>query len=145
MSREIDTTVDVAAGPTRVWEILTDFDAYPEWNPFIRRIAGGLTPGATLDAFMKPAGSRGMGFKPTVIAAEPNRELRWLGHLWVPGLFDGEHVFRIEEIAPGRCRLHHSESFKGILAPLLIRFLESSSRKGFEAMNQGFKARAERA
>ena len=143
MSHEIVTSVDVAAAPDRVWEVLTDFAAYADWNPFITRIAGPLTPGAKLDAFIKPAGSRGMGFKPTVVAVEPNHELRWLGHLFVPGLFDGEHVFRIEEIGSGRTRLHHSESFKGVLAPVLLRVLESGSRQGFEAMNQALKVRAE--
>jgi len=37
-----------------------------------------------------------MTFRPTILKAEPNRELRWLGHLLVPGLFDGEHIFTIE-------------------------------------------------
>lgn len=143
MSREIVTTVDIAAAPERVWRVLTDFAAYPEWNPFFPRMAGTLAPGAKLDAFMKPAGSRGMGFKPTVVAVEPNRELRWLGHLFVPGIFDGEHVFRLEETGPGRTRLHHSESFRGVLATLVLRLVESGTRQGFEAMNQALKARAE--
>ena len=144
MTREITTAVDVAATPARVWEVLTDFPAYPEWNPFITRIAGDLTPGGTLDAFMRPEGSRGMGFKPTLVAADAPRELRWLGHLLVPGLFDGEHRFWIEEIGPGRSRLHHSERFTGVLAPLLLRFLEKGSRAGFESMNAALKERAER-
>jgi hypothetical protein len=36
-----------------------------------------------------------MTFRPTVLNAETNRELRWLGHLLAPGLFDGEHSFTI--------------------------------------------------
>ena len=145
MTRRIATTVDISATADRVWEILTDFDAYPAWNPFITRIAGPLTVGARLDAFLKPPGSRGMGFKPTLLAAEAPRELRWLGYLFVPGLFDGEHSFRIEEIAAGRVRLHHEESFRGLLAPLLLRLLETGTRAGFEAMNQSLQLRAEAA
>ena len=45
-----------------------------------------------------------MRFKPRVLKAEPNRELRWLGHLGIPGLFDGEHIFTIEPLDQERVR-----------------------------------------
>lgn len=143
MAHQITSKIDVHATPDRVWEILTDFDAYPEWNPFITSLAGSPSVGGKLDVFMKPPGGRGMRFKPTVVAVEPNRELRWLGRLIVPGLFDGEHVFQIEEVAPDRVRFHQEERFKGMLVPLLMRFIESGTQKGFEAMNHALKARAE--
>jgi uncharacterized protein YndB with AHSA1/START domain len=31
--RELGTEVEIAAPPERIWEILTDFAAYPDWNP----------------------------------------------------------------------------------------------------------------
>jgi len=43
-----------------------------------------------------------MTFRPTILKAEPERELRWLGRLLLPGLFDGEHVFEIEQIMVDR-------------------------------------------
>ena len=84
-----------------------------------------------------------MSMRPTVLAAAPSRELRWLGHLGVPGLFDGEHRFRIEPLGTDRVRFIQEERFSGLLAPLVLRFVERSTRQGFEAMNQALKARAE--
>ena len=43
-------------------------------------------------------------FKTTVLVAEPYRELRWMGRLIIPGLFDGEHVLTIETIEDDRVR-----------------------------------------
>jgi uncharacterized membrane protein len=32
--------IHMKAPAQRVWQVLTDFAAYPEWNPFIRRVNG---------------------------------------------------------------------------------------------------------
>ena len=34
--------------------------------------------------------------QPTVLVVQPERELRWIGRLFIPGIFDGEHSFIIE-------------------------------------------------
>ncbi len=143
MPNYLHTEIEVRATPERVWDVLTDFAAYPDWNPFIPHIAGPLVVGARLDARLRPPGGRGMRFRPTLLAATPARELRWLGHLGFPGLFDGEHGFRIEPLGRDRVRFVQEERFAGLLAPLLLRFLDHRTRQGFDAMNRALKARAE--
>jgi hypothetical protein len=83
-----------------------------------------------------------MTFKPTVLAAEPARELRWLGRLLVPGLFDGEHSFRIEPLPGGRSRFVQSERFSGVLVRPLRKTLDRTLL-GFEQMNGALKAEVE--
>ena len=79
---------------------------------------------------------------PTVLTVEPGRELRWTGHLMIPGVFDGEHRFRIEAAGPGRVRFTQSERFGGILVPLLWRKLrDGGTAKGFRAMNEALARR----
>jgi len=127
-----------------VWEQLADTDAYAEWNPFVRRLSGELHEGATLTVQIAPPGARAMTFKPTVLTAEIGRELRWRGRLLIPGLFDGEHSFRLEELPGGRTRLIQAESFRGLLVGLAGATLQKT-RLGFEQMNQAIKQRAEAA
>jgi hypothetical protein len=86
-----------------------------------------------------------MTFKPKVLTAEPNRELRWLGHLLVPGVFDGEHSFTIDPLEENRVRFVQREAFKGLLVPLFGRSLETNTQQGFEEMNRALKERAEAA
>jgi hypothetical protein len=143
MSTQLHTEIAIEATPQRVWEILTDFAAYPNWNPFIPRISGPGTVGSRLDVQLRPPGGRVMRMRPTVLAATPSRELRWLGKLGVSGLFDGEHRFRIEPQGTDRVRFVQEERFTGLLAPLIMRFIARATRQGFEAMNQALKARAE--
>jgi hypothetical protein len=141
--KQLYTEIEIDASAKRVWELLTDFASYPEWNPFIRSIGGQPAPGERLRARLEPPGGLAMTFKPKVLTAEPNRELRWLGHLLVPGLFDGEHSFTIQPLEDDRVRFVQREVFRGLLVPLFARSLESKTRRGFEEMNRALKGRVE--
>ncbi len=35
--RELRTEIEIAAPTTKVWNILTDFDAWKEWNPIVNQ------------------------------------------------------------------------------------------------------------
>lgn len=134
--------IEIDASPEAVWAVLADTDAYPDWNPFVRKVEGELREGAKLEVRIAPPGGRAMTFKPVVLAAEPGRELRWLGRLLLPGLFDGEHSFRLEPLELGRTRFTQAESFSGILVPLLRKTL-GKTQAGFEQMNNALKLRVE--
>ena len=141
--KELRSEIEIEASAERVWRVLTDFDAYPEWNPFIRRVSGRPEVEERLVVRMRPSGTRGMTFRPTVMKVVPNRELRWLGHLLVPGIFDGQHIFEIEELERARVRFVQREVFKGLLVPLLARNLDRDTQRGFEEMNRALRERAE--
>ena len=112
------------------------------WNPFITRIEGKGEPGARLRIEIKPPGRSAMTFSPAVLAVRPAKELRWRGRLLLPGIFDGEHAFELEERG-STCVFRQSERFTGLLVPLLGGTLEATER-GFQAMNVALKRRAER-
>jgi hypothetical protein len=140
--RVVLTQVRIAAPASRVWQVLTDFPRYPEWNPFITEIEGLPEVGARLRVRIQPPGRRPMTFKPTLLVVTRDRELRWLGHLFLPRLFDGEHSFRIED--KGRkSRFHQSERFSGVLVGFFGVGIFDATQRGFEAMNTALKVRAE--
>lgn len=141
--REIESAIEIRAPASRVWDILTDFARYPQWNPFITRIEGVPRAGARLAVTIQPPGSRPMTFRPVVLRAEPGRELSWLGRVLLPGLFDGEHVFRIESAGEGTVRFRQSERFCGLLVPLVWGKVGDKTRRGFELMNEAIKRVAE--
>src|SRR5215218_1588719 len=145
VQREISHTIEIDASPAAVWRELADTGAYGHWNPFVRRLDGELAENERLEVEITPPEGRAMTFRPTVLAAKPGRELRWRGHLLVPGLFDGEHSFEIQPLEDDRVRFIQREAFKGLLVPLFAQSLESNTRRGFEEMNHALKERAEAA
>lgn len=141
--KEISTQITINAPAERVWQILTDFDQYPAWNPFIKSITGEPKVGDTIVARIEPPGAQGMTFNPTVLAFIPNQEFRWKGKLFVKGLFDGEHIFQLIPNADDTTTLLHREVFTGILVPLFSNMLDKNTMEGFILMNLALKQRAE--
>jgi hypothetical protein len=140
--RLLETEIEINAGPERVWAILTDFDKYPEWNPFIKKAKGTIRVDEKLEICLSPPNSKETIFNPTVKKVVENSEISWLGHLLFPGIFDGEHIFTITKSKHG-CMLVQKEKFRGLLVPLLWRRLNSDIRAAFELMNNALKERAE--
>ncbi len=118
MSTTVTTTVDIPAASEAVWEVMTDFAAYGEWNPFMDRVEGTPLVGSKPRVHMNPPGGRDVTFRPTVLAAVPGRELRWLDTLGVRGLFDGEHSFTLTADGNGGTRLTHGKRLSGVLVTL---------------------------
>ena len=108
MSLTISTNVDIDAPKQSVWDVLTDFAAYHKWNPYMQ-IEGIAEVGTKLTVHMGASGGRAAAFKPTVLAATPSAELRWLGKLGFGGIVDGEHFFILDRNADGSTHLTDGE------------------------------------
>ena len=134
-----ETDILIDARPERVWALLTDPVAHAAWNPMIEAVAGRFTPGQRVRLTMRTPSGGTMTFRPRVLVADPGCELRWLGRLGLPRLFDGEHSFRLIPEAGGT-RLVQGERFCGVL----LRAMDVQQvRAGFEAGNAALKAMAE--
>lgn len=142
MPTVLHTEIQIATPPATVWAILTDFAAYPNWNPFITTLAGDLAVGGRLIIRLAPPGGRPVTIKPTVTEVDAGRSFEWLGRLGLPRVFDGRHRFELIPDGAGT-RLLQTERFEGVLVPLVRTSLETRTRAGFEAMNKALKARAE--
>jgi len=142
--RTLRSEIEIRASAEQVWQTLMDFGAHAEWNPFIPEISGTPISGHRLEVLIKPPGTRGMRFRPTVLVAKPPREFRWLGRIGISMLFDGEHTFQILPLTDNKVLFSQEENFTGLLVPLLWRSLETNTRAGFQLMNKALKQRVEK-
>jgi hypothetical protein len=124
--------------------VLTDFASYPVWNPFVRSISGELQTGSRLAVRIAPSGGAGMAFKPVITEFRETAVLEWLGHLLVPGIFDGRHRFELTRLSDDATSFAQSETFSGITIPFFSSVLKDTER-GFAAFNEALKLRSEAA
>lgn len=139
MKKEITSSIVINTKAEIVWNILTDFQKYSEWNPFIHSITGEPIVGQNIHAKIQ-----NMNFKPEVLVYEENKEFKWIGKLFFKGLFDGEHRFQLKANANGTTTFTQSENFSGVLVGLFSKKLDKETLPGFEEMNERLKERSEK-
>lgn len=142
MKKHFETEINIAATPEKIWSVISDFQSYPEWNPFIRSISGDQRLGATLQVNLHPPEGKAMKFAPALLVFDKNKELRWKGKFLFKGLFDGEHYFIIEPLKNGSSLFLHGEHFNGLLVGMLSKTL-SETEQHFKLMNEALKKQCE--
>jgi hypothetical protein len=141
---KITTSILINATAEKVWSIVTDFESYDQWNPFIKLISGEIKVGNKLQVLIVPPNGNTMKFKPTILVANEDKELKWIGKLFFKGLFDGVHQFEIIDNNNGTATFKQSESFKGLLVPFFKKMINVNTKNGFVLMNGALKEIAER-
>jgi hypothetical protein len=142
---ELTSATEIAAPAETVWRILTDFESYADWNPFIVRASGSARIGGEVHVRVRSSFGLRLRFRATVTGHEQNHELRWSGQFGSRAIAAGEHVFSIEPTGTARVRFVQREIFRGALPLVFESLLERETRRGFDAMNRALRARAERA
>jgi hypothetical protein len=139
---ELRTEVEINAPVAHVYRVLTDFERYHEWNPFIPNIAGKLQVGQALALEVSLPEGNTYRLKPRITQLTENAELRWQGSYLFPFLLNAEHFFLLTGRGERLTRFVQGENFSG----LLLRFAGNTltlTARGFVYMNQALKKRAE--
>ncbi len=141
--KEVITEIEINASISKTWEVFSAFSEYHKWNPFIKSISGDVNPGNTIIVILQQPGMKPMKMKPKVISFKKEEELVWIGHLFILGIFDGEHSFRFIKNKDGSTKFIQKELFKGLIVPMLNRMLDKNTKNGFELMNEKLKHEVE--
>jgi hypothetical protein len=139
--KELRAEIQINASSSRVWGILTDFENYEQWNPFIHRIVGQPRAGSRIKIHLQTPGGKNRQYEPIVTKVDQGHELRWIGRSM---LLTGEHIFVIEEKQTDNVLFIQREIFDGLLTTFFGRSTHEDIEAGFNEMNKALKDRAER-
>jgi hypothetical protein len=139
---KVRTAIEIDAPPERVFAVLADFAAYPDWNPYHVAVEGKPEVGAPLTVSIRRPDGKAVTVRPHLLRLEPNRELTWGGG--IAGIFRGEHVLKLESLPGHRTKLIHDEDFTGI-AVVLANLPTEVLTAGYRLMNEALKRRVEEA
>jgi hypothetical protein len=125
-----------------VFTVLTDFQRYPEWNPFLTSLAGRLAVGQKLALELSLPEGKTYLLEPEVTQVTENAEIRWRGRFLFPALLELEHFLLLSERGERLTRVVQGQNFSGFLLRFGGGALTLSAR-GCVYMNQALKKRAE--
>lgn len=143
--QEIKTEIEISAPPSKVWGIITDVNKWQEWSPIINSSQGETSVGTKLSITMmgKDKGKDGPKYNPKIIELNEPNYFRWRAHMLAGFIFTNDKIFELEETKTGT-RLTHTETFKGLLAPIFCSQMEKGVPPMLNSMNKALKELAEK-
>lgn len=139
----IDYQVLINAPAAHVWQVLTAFDRYGEWNRYAPEARGTLAVGATVE-IVAQLGSSQQRVNNRVLEVVPERRLCWVSLNWYQFLVRGTRCRFLDPLPDGTTRFRESEVMTGPLAPLVVGLLRTQLAAGLQAECESLKAEAER-
>ena len=142
--QEIKTEIEISAPPSKVWSIITDINTWNEWSPIIKDSNGTASVGSELTITMigKEEGKEGPKYNPVITELNAPHYFRWRAHMLAGFIFTNDKILELEETSSGT-RLTHTESFKGLLAPIFCGQMENNVPPMLNSMNKALKELAE--
>jgi hypothetical protein len=129
--------IDVAAPPQVVWDVLTRFENWPNWNSDVKSMSfeGPLAPGSTFRWKAGPGTILSM-----LDRVEPPRYVSWHGKTLT---IDAYHEWWLQP-RDGGTRVRTEETFSGLLAKILRGTLQKTLDKSLEVGVERLKRESER-
>ncbi len=143
--QEIKTEIEISAPPSKVWGIITNIDNWQEWSPIINASHGVASVGSELNITMigKEEGKDGPKYNPVIMKLDEPKYFRWRAHMLAGFIFTNDKIIELEETSSGT-RLTHTETFKGLLAPIFCGQMEKGVPPMLNSMNKALKDLAEK-
>lgn len=140
---EVRADILIDAPPRMVWEVLTNMKDYPNWNDQLEFLGGQPSKGERVRLRLSVEGADPYQFTAVINHWEPAKTFGWIARTGMPGIFDGEHLFELQD-KNGKTQLVNREIYQGILAPIIQRQpMMKNAPAGFEKMNQQLKEHTE--
>jgi uncharacterized protein YndB with AHSA1/START domain len=128
----------IKAAPAKIWPLLTDIDAWPDWDSGVSNVDGRLAVGEKLTIRVQANSSRAFPVRVTELDA-PNRMVFRGGMPF--GLFTGQRTYTLG-FEDSDTRFTMREEYTGPLAGMIFRSIPDLG-PSFQRFADGLKKQAE--
>ena len=142
MKRAVEHRVGVQAPAELVWEIVSDFSTWGDWNPLYRRAEGQMRIGTPLVLEQALPGEPLRVIQPVVQDWVPYEQLHWRSSR-LGGFVQAIRYLEIESMGPANSTFSNGELFMGMLVRWVGRDERRKLRQAFTAMGEAVRDRAE--
>lgn len=138
----IEDRIGVQAPADVIWDVVQHLPGWAEWNPVYPRAEGEIRIGNVLSFDLALPGQGTQAIKATVLDWVPGEQLHWQLRM-MGGLIKTLRYIEITPLSDQGCVVDNGEIFGGLMGPSLGKRMRGPIRRGFQAMNEALKERAE--
>jgi hypothetical protein len=139
----VRSEIEIRAPAAWVWEILTDLELYPEWNPFTQKVESTLEVGAAVHLHTRLRGERLAHRVETVTEHVPGERICWGMTLGTRFALAAERRQILTPLEVDRTRYLTDDTITGMLTPIVMAFWGEAMQRGFDGVAVALKKRAE--
>ncbi|NEP14930.1 MAG: SRPBCC domain-containing protein [Symploca sp. SIO2C1] len=139
-------TTDIVIDAPRqlVWEQVTNFEAYSDWNPFVLKADAKFEMGGIINFLENLKQFGEYWLKAEFLSIEPPNSFVLQGYFGAPFLFTVRHSFIFETVTEHQTRFTQEHQNSGVLIPYLAwRGIYYVSHQGYLDYNQALKERCD--
>lgn len=142
MKRAVEHRIGVQAPAEIVWEVVSDFETWHQWNPLYRKAEGQMKIGTNLTLEQHLPGEPAKVISPIVQDWVPYEQLHWRAAR-LGGFVTAIRYLEIESMGPGNSTFSNGELFIGMLLRLISRDERRRLKAAFTEMGEAVRDRAE--
>jgi len=142
--KEIRSEILISAPIDKVWQVLTDFDNWKDWNPMVINANGSALEGSKLTITMCGKDKKdGPKYQPSVLEVKAPSRFRWRVKMMGGIMLTNDRVFKLKE-KEGGTELVNSEFFSGLMLLMAGKKLDKFVPPILEQMNLALKNKLEK-
>lgn len=138
----VEHRIGIHAPIETIWDILYDIDRWHEWNPLYTQAEGKIRIGGQLTLTLALEGQEPRVIRPTVFEWVPNDQIHWRLKM-LGGLVLNTRFMELEKLDTASTIFSNGELIGGLLGPTIARRMGRKIYRGFQAMSEALKVRAE--
>jgi len=142
MKRAVEHRLGVQAPAEIVWEVVSDFETWHQWNPLYHKAEGQMKIGTTLTLEQHLPGQPATVIAPIVQDWVPYEQLHWRSSR-MGGFVTAIRYLEIENMGPQNSTFSNGELFMGLLLRFISREERRQLRAAFTQMGEAVRDRAE--
>ena len=139
---KIEHRIGVQTPALPIWEMVSDINGWPAWNPLYPKAKGEIQFGSELELEVALPGQPPRAIKPKVRDWTPNEQVIWDLSM-LGGLIRSIRYIEIETLDNGNCIFSNGEIFEGPLMSFIPKTLRRAIKTGFTNFGETVRDRAE--
>lgn len=138
----VEHRIGIHAPVETIWEILYDVERWHEWNPLYTKAEGAIRTGGQLTLTLALEDEAPRVIRPVVYEWVPHDQIHWRLNM-MGGLVSNTRFLELEKLDTASTIFSNGELIGGLLGPTVARRMGRKIYRGFQAMSEALKARAE--